>query len=316
LRDLATIRRDMADFTIRDARPGDRNEVLALTAHTWEGGDYIHWVFDDWVADETGRFLVAEEISTGRIAGIDKISFLSPTEAWFEGLRVHPDFRGQGLATRFERYMISEAGKRGARTIRLLTNVGNLPVHRNAYRHGFSQRFVARHWKWPGAEQIGSPPVPTKPALDLRLATPEESTLLYDWWLRSPAWQATGGLVNRNWSYSATSPQEWEARAANGDILIPEGIVISKAILPPACAIVSLDTTGDKPRWIMSALSANGGEWVSLAAGLMASAGQRGLEAISGLLPDTAYIYSAFTEAGFTSGPDSDSLSLFELHLT
>jgi N-acetylglutamate synthase-like GNAT family acetyltransferase len=307
---------DMAEFTIRDARPGDRDEVLALTAYTWEGGDYIHWVFDEWVDDETGRFLVAEERSTGRIAGIDKMSFLSPTEAWFEGLRVHPDFRGRGLATRFEGYMVNEAGKRGARTIRLLTNVGNLPVHRNAYRHAFSQRFIVRHWKWPVAEQTGSPLVPTEPGLDLRRATPEESPLLYDWWLRSPSWQATGGLLNRNWSYSATSPKEWEARAANGDILIPGGIVISKAILPPPFAIVSLDTSGDKPRWIMSTLSATAEEWVSLAVGLVASAGQRGVEAISGLLPDAAYIYSALTEAGFTSGPDSDSFSLFELHLT
>jgi N-acetylglutamate synthase-like GNAT family acetyltransferase len=306
---------DMTEFTIRDARPGDKDEVLALTAHTWEGGDYIHWVFDDWVADTAGRFLVAEDSSTGRIAGIDKMSFMSATEAWFEGLRVHPDFRGRGLSTRFEKYMIGEAGKRGARTIRLLTNVGNLAVHRNAYRHGFSQRFIVRHWKWPGEEHDGGPAVPLVPGFLLREATPEEAPSLYEWWRRSPSWQATCGLLNRNWSYSATSAQEWQARAAEGDILIPEGAEISEPALPPAFAIVSSDRSGDKARWIISALSATGDEWVSLAAGLISAAGRRGVQAISGLLPDAAYIYSALGGVGFTSGADADSLSLFELRL-
>src|SRR5439155_10276545 len=140
-----------------------------------------------------------EDASTGRIAGIDKMSFLSPTEAWFEGLRVHPDFRGRGLSTRFETYMITEAARRGARTISLLTNVGNLPVHRNTYRHGFAQRFIVRYWRWPPNEGNDGPAPQPLPALHLRPATPEEAPALYNWWLRTPAWQATAGLLNRNW---------------------------------------------------------------------------------------------------------------------
>src|SRR5437762_1260753 len=109
------------EYTYRDVRPEDKAEILALTAHTWEFGDYIQYVFDDWLADTTGRFLVAQEQPSGRIVAIDKLSMLSPTEAWFEGLRVHPDFRGRGLAGRLQKYMIGEAARLGAQAVRLTT---------------------------------------------------------------------------------------------------------------------------------------------------------------------------------------------------
>src|SRR5688500_5329896 len=84
-------------FRVRDIRESDRAEVLAMTANTWSFGDYIKWVFDDWLADGRGRFLAAEHIETGRLAAIDKFTFLSAREAWFEGLRVASEFRGHGL---------------------------------------------------------------------------------------------------------------------------------------------------------------------------------------------------------------------------
>ena len=55
----------LGEYLCRDARPEDKAEVLALTAHTWEFGDYIQYVFDDWLADPQGRFLVAEEQASG-----------------------------------------------------------------------------------------------------------------------------------------------------------------------------------------------------------------------------------------------------------
>jgi GNAT superfamily N-acetyltransferase len=305
----------MTEFVIRDALPADKEEILALTANTWQGGDYVQWVFDDWIADTKGRFLVAEALPPGRIAGIDKMSFLSPSEAWFEGLRVHPDFRGQGLSTRFEKYMIEEAARRGATAIRLLTNVGNLPVHKNTYRHGFSQRFVVRHWRWP-ADGEGAPAASrVEPGYDLRAATREEAPILYKWWRRSPASFATGWLLNRNWSYSATSAEEWEERAARGELLVPQETDVSALAVPPPVALVSLDANDQESRWVMSTLSATAGEWLLLAAGLIDSARRHGLTGIGGLLPDVSYIYSACTQAGYTTGPDADSLSLFELHL-
>src|SRR5512133_294913 len=107
------------EYIYRDVRAEDKAEILAFTEHTWEFGDYIQYVFDDWLADPHGRFLVAEEQTSGRIVALDKMTMLSPTEAWFEGLRVHSDFRGRGLAARLQKYMIGEAARLGAKAVRL-----------------------------------------------------------------------------------------------------------------------------------------------------------------------------------------------------
>ena len=136
------------EYIYRDVRPEDKAEVLAFTAHTWEFGDDIQYVFDDWLADTTGRFLVAQEQTSHRIVAIDKLTMLSPTEAWFEGLRVHPDFRGRGLAGRLQKYMLAEAARLGAQAVRLTTLATNTPVHLACYRDGFTLKAIFRFWKW------------------------------------------------------------------------------------------------------------------------------------------------------------------------
>jgi GNAT superfamily N-acetyltransferase len=309
----------MTEFSLRDAVAEDRDEVLAFTAQTWDFGDYIQWVFDDWVRDGAGRFLVAVDRGTGRIAGIDKLSFFAPGEAWFQGLRVHPDFRGRGLADLMERHMIEEARSRGASTIRFLTVTGNLAVHRNAYRNGFKMRFVARHWEWPGGE-IDDPPSKVERDSNeisrgrLRTATPEEAPELYEWWRRSSAWYATGGLVNRDWSFGSSSADEWTERAAEGHLLVPTGTDVSKSTLPPAVALVSKDLEDEaRPTLVISVASAGGPEWGDLALGLRAHARERGFARIRGLLPDGALLHSGFRRAGFHPDGDEDCLCLFEL---
>ena len=66
----------LAGFLVRDVRESDREAVLALTAKTWDFGDYIKWVFDDWLNDTKGRFLAAEHSETEKLAAIDKMTFL------------------------------------------------------------------------------------------------------------------------------------------------------------------------------------------------------------------------------------------------
>ena len=178
-------------FTVRNATPGDRDEVLALTAHTWEDGEYIHWVYNDWVADTDGRFLVALDHGTGRIAAIDKSELPSPTEAWFEGLRVHPDFRGRGLAGGLQTFMIGEARRLGATVIRMMTLADNFAVHRMAYRDGFKALFVVRHWLWKG-QPAPSLSAPGSPMIELRPSTPAEAEVLYNLVVEFPSAETCG----------------------------------------------------------------------------------------------------------------------------
>jgi GNAT superfamily N-acetyltransferase len=305
-----------SEFVFRDALPSDREEVLALTANTWEGGDYIHWVFDEWVADTSGRFLVAVDATLGSIAAIDKLSFYTPGEAWFEGLRVHPAYRGRGLAASLQTYMIGEARRLGGRVVRFLTAVNNSTVHRKAYRDGFRARFVVRQFKWSPIGDKSPGAVSVSDAWALRPATSAEATLLFDWWTRSSSWDATGGMVHRVWSFSQTTVDEWVERAARGDLLVPEGTDVTHLSAPPAMALVAEDHGPEAgATWTIGLVSAIGSEWPALASALARRAGAQGIRHMEGLLPDSASLLAAFIAAGFSCDPDGECLCLFELDL-
>ena len=300
----------MSEFHIRSATPDDKAEVLEFTRNTWDHGDYIQWVYDLWMSDEAGRFLVAVDRPSGRIAAIDKLSVRRPGEAWFEGLRVHPDFRGRGLSGTLQLYMIDEAHRLGARVIRFLTLVNNVAVHRIAYRDGFSMRFVVRNWDL-------SPGDSTEVSVTrLRPAYPREAPELFAWWTRTSSFQATDGLMEFAWSYWTSDEEEWVRLAEQGLVYVPENTHLTEPVLPPSVAIVREDMDeGDISIWTARLLSASPDGWQDLALAFAATARSRGIDKVRGLVPDTALIGAGLAAAGFEPDEDDHCLVLFTLHL-
>src|SRR5205814_605623 len=95
-----------------------------------------------------------------------------------------------------------------------------------------------------------------EPAFPLRYATPQEAGTLYDWWRRSSAFR-TAGLAHRSWSFSQTSPEEWQAAANDHRLLVRQDVSISPDGMPPATALFSNDTNhSGAPIWVLSALTA------------------------------------------------------------
>lgn len=113
----------MSEVVIRQARPADREAVLAFCAHTWEWGDYIEHVWDEWLHDTAGVLLVA--LIDGRPVGLLHLLMLNATEAWQEGMRVDPAYRKQGIATQLSVEAGAEAMRRGATTVRLMVDATN-----------------------------------------------------------------------------------------------------------------------------------------------------------------------------------------------
>ena len=113
----------MAHIDIRLARPEDREAVLAFCTNTWEWGDYIEYVWDEWLHDPQGALFVAT--NDGRPVGVAHMRMLNTREAWFEGLRVDPAFRQQGIASALYDAQLKEAIRRGATTARLITESTN-----------------------------------------------------------------------------------------------------------------------------------------------------------------------------------------------
>ncbi|MDK2372785.1 MAG: GNAT family N-acetyltransferase [Candidatus Korarchaeota archaeon] len=96
---------------IREARREDYPHVKEIARLTWEGHDYLPQVFDSWIED--GHFYVIEE--DGEVVATAKLTLLPCDVGWMEGLRVHPSYRGRGLARRLHEFLISLGREMSAR---------------------------------------------------------------------------------------------------------------------------------------------------------------------------------------------------------
>jgi len=113
----------MSDFEVRPAHPEDHEAVLAFCQQTWEWGDYIEYLWDEWLNNPQGKLFVAT--IDGQPVAVANMRMLNKTEAWFEGMRVDPAFRQHGIASALFDAQLAEARHRGAATARLITESTN-----------------------------------------------------------------------------------------------------------------------------------------------------------------------------------------------
>jgi GNAT superfamily N-acetyltransferase len=110
---------ERAEIEIREARPDDYEAIAAFTRNTWpdrEGGDYIPDVYHDWIEGEGKRTAVAEV--GGEVAGLAQTVLLSEWEAWNQGIRVNPEFRGRGVSVAITEDLFEWAREQGATVAR------------------------------------------------------------------------------------------------------------------------------------------------------------------------------------------------------
>ena len=127
----------MPDFEVRPARPEDREAVMAFCQQTWEWGDYIEYVWDEWLNNPQGKLFVAT--IDGQPVAVANMRMLNKTEAWFEGMRVEPAFRQHGIASALFEAQLAEAKHRGATTARLITESTNTTAIRLLERSSMSR---------------------------------------------------------------------------------------------------------------------------------------------------------------------------------
>jgi len=155
----------MDHFHFRRARPEDEAGVRALSAHIWEGEDYVPERFHEWLADKTGHFTVVYE--GDELVAFSKLTELGPGEWWLEGLRVHPHHRGRGLARQLHDYAVQLADEIGRGVLRFSTASRTKATHKLAETTGF--RLVNRRWLAETPANSGehgepSPLMPVRPA--------------------------------------------------------------------------------------------------------------------------------------------------------
>lgn len=108
-----------ATIELRPATHDDYEAVAAFTRDTWgEGSDYIPDVYHDWIDGEDKETIVAD---TGDdIAGIAQMVLLSDHEAWSQGMRVNPDYRGVGISMEITHELFDWARGEGATVARAM----------------------------------------------------------------------------------------------------------------------------------------------------------------------------------------------------
>ena len=200
---------------LRPARPDDKAAIAAFTRDTFSWGDYVGERLDEWLAAPDSMTVVAE--AGGEAVAIARGALLSPTEAWSQGLRVHPDHRRRGLGTALLEHLATWAGAAGARVMRLSAETGNGPALSLFPGLGFrpigdwleAERPVASGKPVPGGN--GGKRVP---ALErLTPAPPYEADAAMLAWAGGPLERAAHGLFTAHWSCRRLTVDDLQAAA-------------------------------------------------------------------------------------------------------
>lgn len=88
------------DLIVRLARPEDRADVFEISSTVWDGNDYIPYVWDAWIDEDSERgFLMVGETDR-KVVAVQHVELQRERIAWLEGIRVHEQYRNRGLARR------------------------------------------------------------------------------------------------------------------------------------------------------------------------------------------------------------------------
>ncbi|MFZ1948186.1 MAG: GNAT family N-acetyltransferase [bacterium] len=236
-------------LVLRDARPGDRQAILGFTRRTWgEYGDFIHKVWRSWIADKSGRFIVAE--LGGVPVGTAKINDFGRGQIWLEGLRVDPAHRGEGIARAINLEVLRTLARMRPRAVRYSTGAGNRASRHIGGRFGFR---VAGHFRyyW-GKSRRGK--------LFGERARGRDADAVWRFVKASRYLARTGGLVAEGWVFREATPELVRAYIRRGQVMVvrDSGKIVGAAIYPLEKSD-RWQTVGflDGPEAVMKALAAN-----------------------------------------------------------
>jgi len=279
----------------------DKGAILAFCQHTFDWGDYIPLVLDEWLADPQGPLLVATY--DGAPVGIAKVSLLTPTEAWLQGLRVHEQYRRHGLAAQFLQHCLHTARQLGARVARLATSSQNVAVHRTTERAGM-RRVAAFQSLEAAAVQADA----TSPAL-VRL-TPEDWPQIATRILQGATLAETGGLYGVGWAWQELTAAKLRAHLERGEVLaVQENGGIE------ATAIITEADEEDK-YLIIGYVDGDVRHMQTLAQALRQFAAAQRLESVEFMAPSGLPSHRAFIETGYQ--PEAETKAevwIYELYL-
>ena len=190
---------------IRHATKSDKREVLRFCVNTFEWGDYIDQVWDLWYSDRNGVLLVAEDEQEYNIRSKKWSSVIAVSHAslcpnnknvWFEGIRVHPNFRRRSVATQLLNTMISYGREQGAEEASAMVAANNVASQLMMESNGFA---VISKWSYYGIDKI--PKRVDKGKLRSKVATFEDTETIRNYLRRSEVYKSSGKTYVNSWRW-------------------------------------------------------------------------------------------------------------------
>ncbi|TFG26503.1 GNAT family N-acetyltransferase [Candidatus Thorarchaeota archaeon] len=132
---------------IRRLRESDKEDILEIARNTWDGHDYVPKFFDSWLKDIDSYPVGIED--DGHIIALANLRVIDDGKTgWMEALRVHPSYRGKGLATILTQHIVQLAMNIPVKRIRYTTAVSNKTSLHLAESVGMRRKFtLAGYWQ-------------------------------------------------------------------------------------------------------------------------------------------------------------------------
>ena len=280
-----------APAVIRPARASDAEAIASFTKDTFEWGDYVPEAFPSWLNQPASHMVVAVDDDDSAIA-MSRGRLVSATEAWFHAARVHPEWRGRGIAGEMADVLRAWAGAEGAVVGRLLIEDDNTASIRHVEKIGFRRvTSVVRGTKpvgdaSPSPDGNGGRRVPSR--LRARPAHATEATPAFASWSFGELGRATRGLVGSHWTYARLTVDHLAAAAKSGSFWEIGGGWAVTDIEEGSLEVGWLETRPDDATDLLKAL-------IDMAVG-------SGVESISLWIPDVDWLVKVAKRLGFDTG--------------
>lgn len=288
---------------VRPARPEDRDAVLAFCAHTWDDGDYIAYVWDDWLSDTRGVLLVG--LLDGQPVAINHMEMVSADEAWLEGMRVDPAFRRAGFGRIITSRALVTARERGAQVARLITSSENVASQTMIARFGFVR--VAEMVRYRGQALPPDEAAPTSPLIH---PSPDDFERIWAWLEQSNLAPLTGGLIYRDWKAQALTEPLLRDYLAAGQVRLVEEWGTIQAL---AIAVSGTPDEEETPTLSIHYLDGLADAIGRMALALRTEAATAGCERVDLWLPDLLILHDAMDGAGYER--DDETMLVFAREL-
>lgn len=287
---------------VRPARPEDREAVLAFCAHTWSEGDYIESVWDEWMDDGVGAFLVAE--FAGQPVGIIHMRMIAEDEAWLEGIRVDPAARRQGIGRILTSRALVAAREAGATVARLFTSASNIASQRLVGQFGLTRvAEVVYYQAETHSDDSAAGRRPDTAPQGAGLSHPGVGAFerIWDWLVQSNLSPLNGGLEFLGWAARGLTEPHLREYLAGGYVWLLEEWDTIQAL---AIAVGSEPGSDGAQRLDVRYIDGLSEAISRLALALRLEAGQSGFASVRLWLPDLLILTDAMNAAGYDRDED------------